>query len=172
MPTAQHEACLGRLVEAVIDAAGDDGHATLTTDEELAAAAYSHAAGLLLETMASALAGGGSWPDRWEAAVRDVVELMRRRPGLARLALVETEGSVDAIRERRMLHRHRFIELLRVERARGEEPELSDVHLELMAGAVYRAFHDEAISGRLMSDRADVVPRLVAVMAIVEPVAA
>lgn len=189
--SAQHNDCLG-LVDAVIDAAGDEERSTLDTEklvrragarahiercwgstEELAAAAYCHAARMLFETMAAALAAPGPWLDRWEAGVRDVVELVRRRPGLARLALVETEGGLDVIRERRMLYRRQFIDLLRTEYVRGRETrELPELHLELLAGAVYRAFHREAVAGRLTREDVDVVPRLVDVMAILEPVAA
>jgi hypothetical protein len=41
-----------------------------------------------------------------------------------------------------------------------------------MAGVAYRAYIAEAAAGRLTDPRADVVPRLVNVMAILEPVPA
>jgi hypothetical protein len=167
-------------VEAAIDAAGDTGHLRAAdiercfgSAEELNAAAYCHAARLLMREMTNALAGAGPWLLRWERAVRAVVAAVRRRPGLAQLTLTEGDASTDAIRERRMLYRREFIEVLESEYLRDRDPgELPELHVELLAGAAYRAYLAEAVAGRLTDPRADVVPRLVNVIAILEPVPA
>ena len=155
------------LAEAFIDAAGDAGSAPHAADA-LIVAAYCRAAETLLETMSTALAGPGPWLDRWERAVRAVVAAVRTRPGLARLALTEPESA--AIRERRMRYRHAYIDVFAAEYARGRDPEeLPGLHVELVAGAAYRAYVAETRAGRLTDPQADVVPRLVSVMAILEP---
>ena len=158
------------LVEAFIDAAGEPG-AIQRADDELAVAAYCRAADLMMDAMTEGLAGPGPGLVRWERAVRAVVAAVRRRPGLAHLTL--TEADSDAIRERRMGYRRRYIDVFAAEYARGRDPaEVPEVHVELLAGAAYRAYVAEAAAGRLTDPRVDVVPRLVNVIAILEPVPA
>jgi len=177
--SAQHEDCQA-LVEAVIDAAGDserlpaaDIERCFGSVEELDAAAYDHAAAVLMDEMARGLAGPGPWLARWERAVRAVVAAMRRRPGLAELTLTESEGRSDLVREHRMAYRRQFIDVLETEYVRNRDPaELPQLHVELLAGAVYRAYVTEAVAGRLTDPHVDVVPRLVNVIEILEPVPA
>ena len=72
-----------------------------------------------------------------------------------------------------MVYRREFIDVLEAEYVRDRDPaELPDLHVELLAGAVYRAYVAEAIAGRLTDPRVDVVPKLVNVIAILEPVPA
>jgi AcrR family transcriptional regulator len=175
----QHEDCQA-LVEAAIDAAGDTARIPPAAIErcfgsadELAAAAYSRAAQLLMSEMTEGLAESGPWLVRWERAVRAVVAAVRLRPGLAHLTLNESEAGSDEIRERRMLYRREFIDLLEAEYTRDRDPaEVPELHVELLAGAVYRAYVAEAVAGRLTDPRADVVPKLVNVIALLEPVPA
>jgi hypothetical protein len=177
--SVQHWDCHA-LVEAVIDAAGDteripvdDIERCFGSVDELEVAAYCHAARVLMEEMTNGLEGPGAWLDRWERAVRAVVAAVRRRPGLAHFTLTESEATSDAMRERRMVYRREFIDVLEAEYVRGRDPaELPDLHVELLAGAVYRAYVTEAIAGRLTDPRVDVVPKLVNVSAILEPVPA
>ena len=177
--SGQHRDCQA-LVEAVIDAAGDtkripaaDIERCFGSADKLAAAAYSRAATILMGEMQAGLAGPGTWLVRWERAVRAVVGAMRRRPGLAHVTLTESEACTDFMRERRMLYRDQFIEVLESEYARDRDPsELPDLHVEVLAGALYRAYVVEAAAGRLTDPRIDVVPRLVNVIAILEPVPA
>jgi hypothetical protein len=117
--------------------------------------------------MATGLATSGPWLVRWERAVRAVVAAVRARPGLARLTLCEPDS--DAIRERRMRYRRTFIDVLEAE---FSDPELPELHAEMLAGAIYRAYVAEAEAGRLTDPDVDVVPRLVSVIAILEPVPA
>ena len=176
--SVQHEDCQA-LVEAVIDTAGDTERIPAAAIErhfgsadELAAAAYCRAAQILMDEMTQGLAGPGPWLARWERAVRAVVAAVRRRPGLAHLTLTEAEADSEAIREHRMVYRREFIDVLESEYARDRDAdELPELHVELLAGAVYRAYVAEAAAGRLTDPRADVVPRLVNVIAILEPVA-
>lgn len=182
-----------QLVEALIDAVahveplalsavGVAARAGLPADaverswgslEELLGAAYSRAARALNEAMAEALRGSGSWLSRWEAAVCAAVSLMRRRPGIARLVFIESESGPPSIRQRRDLHRRDFVELFASAYARdGQVANLPDLHVELAAGAAYRAFHEEAAAGRLTSGCAEAAPRLVDAMAIFQPLAA
>jgi hypothetical protein len=176
MSSAQSDECLA-LVEAFIDRApplaADAVERCWGSADELAVAAYSHAAGLLLAEMTNGLAGPGPWLVRWERAVRAVVAAVRRRPGLARLTLSEAEARSDAIRDRRMLYRRQCIDVLSSAYVRDREPEdLPDLQVELIAGAAYRAYVAEAAAGRLTDPHADVVPRLVNVIALLEPVPA
>jgi hypothetical protein len=77
------------------------------------------------------------------------------------------------MRDLRMVHRRRFIDALASAFERDRDPdELPALHAELMAGVAYRAYVAEAAAGRLTDPRADVVPRLVHVMTILEPVPA
>jgi len=181
------------LVESLIDAVADVGLETLEADdvaarsgipaaelerfcgslEELIGAAYSRAARALHDTMAAALASDGPWLARWEAAVRASLELMQERPGIARLVFVESEAGLPTIRERRELHRRDFVELFAWEYSRnGRLHSLPRLHGELVAGAAYRAFHEEAVAGRLTAAPAQSAPRLVDAMAMFEPVPA
>jgi len=174
--SGQHDESLA-LVEAFIDGEPPLEDAAVErcwgSIDELAVAAYSHAARMLLEEMAAGLAGPGPWLARWERAVRAVVGAMRGRPGLARIALSEHVACSEAIRGRRMIYRRRCIDLLASAYERDRDPEeLPDLHAELMAGVAYRAYIAEAAAGRLTDPRADPVPRLVNVMAILEPVPA
>jgi hypothetical protein len=177
--SVEHEERLA-LVEAVIDAAGDTDQIPASeiercfgSAEELGAAAYSRAARLLLDAMSEGLAGPGPWLTRWERTVRSVVGAMRRRPGLAQITLSEQETCSDAIRERKMLYRRECIDVLSAAYARDREPgDVPDVHVEVMTGAAYRAYVAEAAAGRLTDPDADVVPKLVSVLAVLEPVPA
>jgi hypothetical protein len=177
--SVKHRDCQA-LVEAAIDAAGAteqlppaDVERCFGSAEELGGTAYHHAARMLIGEMTNALAAPGTWLVRWEGAVRAVVAAVRRRPGLARLTLTEGDAGSDAIQERRMLYRREFIEVLKSEYLRAHDPEeLPELHVELLAGAAYRAFVAEAVAGRLTDPQADVVARLVNVIAILEPVPA
>jgi hypothetical protein len=176
--SVQHKERLA-LVEAVIDAAGDTDQIPASevercfgSAEELAAAAYSRAARLLLDAMSDGLAGPGPWLTRWERTVRTVVGAMRRRPGLAQITLSEQATCSDAIRERKMLYRRECIDVLTSAYARDREGDVPDLHVEVMAGAAYRAYVAEAAAGRLTDPDADVVPKLVNVLAVLEPVPA
>jgi len=168
------------LVEAAIDAAGDAAHIPAVDVERcfgaaanLDAAAYSQAARILMREMVNGLAGPGPWLTRWERAIRGVVGAMRRRPGLAHVTLNESETTSEAVRERRMLYRRQFIAMLEEEYGRDRDPaDVPEVHIELLAGAVYRAYVAEAAAGRLLDPSVDVVPRLVNVIALLEPVPA
>jgi hypothetical protein len=175
--SVQHGDCQA-LVDAFID-----GEPPLAADaigrcwgsaDELAATAYSHAARLLLGEMANGLDDGpGPWLVRWERAVRAVVAAMRRRPGLADITLSEQAAGSDAICERRMLYRRQCIDLLTSAYVRDREADdTPDLHVELIAGVAYRAYVAEAAAGRLTDPHADVVPRLVSAVAILEPVPA
>jgi AcrR family transcriptional regulator len=191
-PYRERENCL-RLVEALIDVVADVEPARVTTGDvetravlapgavercwgsidELVGAAYSRAARLLHDTMAAALGSAGPWRPRWEAAVRASLALMGRRPGIARLLFIESEGPLPAIRERRELHRREFVELFAIQYARdGQSGDVPALHVELAAGAAYRAFHEEAMAGRLTAGCGEAVPRLIDAMAIFQPVAA
>jgi AcrR family transcriptional regulator len=175
----QHGDCQA-LVEAVIDAAGDTERISPSdiahcfgSADELVAAAYSQAARILLDRMTEGLTGPGPWLTRWERAVRAVVSTIRRRPGLAGLTLSELEGRSDAIRDRSLVFRREYIDVLASEYARERAfADVPDLHVELMAGAAYRAYVAEAVAGRLTDPRVDVVPKLVNVIAMLEPVAA
>lgn len=177
--SVQREECQA-LVEAAIDAAGDSERLPVAAVERcfgsvdaLGAIAYSRAARILMREMTNGLAEPGPWLTRWERAVRRVVAAVRRRPGLARLTLTESEAGSEAVRERRMVYRRQFIAVLEREYARDRDPaDLPELHVELLAGAVYRAYVAEAVSGRLTDPRADVVPKLVNVIAILEPLPA
>jgi hypothetical protein len=72
-----------------------------------------------------------------------------------------------------MLYRRQFIAMLEEEYGRDRDPaDVPEVHIELLAGAVYRAYVAEAAAGRLLDPSVDVVPRLVNVIALLEPVPA
>ncbi|HET8537024.1 MAG TPA: hypothetical protein VFL73_07570 [Solirubrobacteraceae bacterium] len=160
-----------KLIESVIDAVADVEPEAF--DAELIGAAYSRAARSLHDTMAAALAGNGPWLTRWEAAVCASLELMRRRPGIARLVFVESESGLPTIRERRELHRRDFVELFASEYGRdGQLQDLPLLQVELVAGAAYRAFHEEAVAGRLTAAPAQAIPRLIDAMAVFQPVPA
>lgn len=158
-----HQEMNQALVEAAIDAAGDGER----LPDDLLAAAYCRAAEILMGEMATGLATSGPWPARWERAVRAVVAAMRARPGLARLTLCEPHS--ETISEHRMGYRRAFIDVLESE---FSDPELPELHAEVLAGAIYRAYVAEAEAGRLTDPNVDVVPKLVNVIAILEPVPA
>ena len=175
--SVQHGDCQA-LVDAFIDGAPSVAEDAVErcwgSADELAATAYSHAARLLLVEMATGLDDGpGPWLVRWERAVRAVVAAMRRRPGLAHITLSEQDACSDAIRERRMVYRRQCIDLLTSAYVRDRDVDhVPDLHVELIAGVAYRAYVTEAAAGRLVDPRADVVPRLVNAVAILEPVPA
>jgi hypothetical protein len=148
------------LVEAAIDAAGDGE----SLPDDLLVAAYCRAAEILMDEMAAGLDTPGAWPVRWERAVGAVVAAVRARPGLARLTLCEPHS--ETIREHRMGYRRAFIDVLECE---FSDPELPELHAEVLAGAIYRAYVAEAEAGRLTDPDVDVVPKLVNVIAILEP---
>ena len=165
--SVQHGDCQA-LVDAFIDGAtSTDGEAVERcwgSADELAATAYSHAARLLLVEMATGLDDGpGPWLVRWERAVRAVVTADAQTPGA---------GAHHAQRAGRGLGRDPRAQDASTgasastcstsEYVRDRDPDhVPDLHVELIAGAVYRAYVAEAVAGRLTDPRADVVPRLV-----------
>ena len=93
-------------------------------------------------------AAGAPWPERVEAALRALVQLLAAEADIARLTMVEMTAAGDEARERYGVALSRFMPFLEEGRRYSEQKGLPDDTAQFAVGAVTSMIFDEIRAGR------------------------